>query len=128
MDDQYLKYGFYAKGIVEMFTKEDVEKPETVRWIRNTAASMGIPYRAWRDHIEAFYRDAPLIFVRRPKAGGPLKEIFLPTTRVFSGPHIDHWFRDFVQRVDDDVVPRVRKEAKLRVMVFGTLIKAHYVE
>ncbi len=38
--DEYLKYGFFAEGIIDVLTAEEMSDPETIRWIKNTAAGM----------------------------------------------------------------------------------------
>ena len=119
MNDQYLKYGFYVNGIISVVTEAQIIRPEFVRAVRNYAASLGVPWRSWHGFITDFYRDAPVIFVNES-----MNEVFL-NMEVFETPSIDYWFRDFVQPVPDCVTPVVRREAKGRVIILATLMRAH---
>ncbi|MEI9849874.1 MAG: hypothetical protein WDN24_02230 [Sphingomonas sp.] len=123
--DEYLKYGFFAEGIIDVLTAEEMSDPETIRWIKNTAAGMEIPFRKWLAFIDGYYRDAPKIFVRTRKRDGERREMYLPLVRAFDHPGIDWWFRDFCVAVPDNITPRLpRREAKLRVWVLGCLLRS----
>jgi len=125
MNDEYLKYGFYVRGILKVFTAEEMNDPETIRWIKNTAARMEIPFRQWVKELDDHYRDAPHIWIRWSKRQNAWLEIYLPVVQAFRGPNMAHWFRDFCVEVPDDVTPRLpRREAKIRVWVLGCLLKS----
>ncbi len=119
INDQFLKYGFYAQGIAPIVNDKDLNNPEFIRATRNYAASLNIPYRAWRNYIVDWYRDAPIIFV-----GANGHEAFVDT-EMFDFEHADSWFRDFCKKVPPCVTPRVRKEARARTLALASLLSAH---
>ena len=120
MNEDYLKYGFYVRGMVPVVTERQVQCPENIRALRNYAASLGKPWRKWHEFLIDFYRDAPFIFVN-----GRQEEVFLDI-EVFETESIDYWFRDFVKPVPPCSRTTVRKEAKSRVAVFASLMRAHH--
>ena len=119
MNDQYLKYGFYVNGIIPVVTEAQIMRPGFVRATKNYSASLGVPWRNWHGFVTDFYRDVPVIFIN-----DRMQEVHL-NMEVFETPSIDYWFRDFVKPVPDDVNPIVRREAKGRVIILATLMRAH---
>ena len=119
MRDEFLKYGFYVKGIVPVATERQVQNPDYVRALKNYAASLGISWRRWHQFLTDIYRDMPVIFVNDQN-----DEVFLDM-EVFETASIDYWFRDFVKPVLPCTTPIVRKEAKARVVVFASLMCAY---
>ncbi|QIG79447.1 hypothetical protein [Stakelama tenebrarum] len=118
--DEYLRYGFYVEAIIPVVTDEDINDSDNLRDVRNYAASLDVGFRSWHAFITEFYRDIPAIF---EKDG---EEVFL-NMDVFETPCIDYWFRDFCTHVPENVTPRLRKEARQRVLVLASLLKAHKV-
>jgi len=120
MRDEYLRYGFYAKGIIPVVTKRDLLNQRVRRNIKNYAVGLGIPYRQWLEFLTDFYRDAPVIFV---DAMG--QEVFLDMSVFEDCASIDHWFRDFVVFAPEGKHVVIRKKAMGRVVVLGSLLAAH---
>lgn len=126
MNDEYLRYGFYVRGIHRALSARQMNDRRVIRWIKNEAARRDIPFRAWRSYLEDFLRDAPII-IKRPRRtfGGQIiwVEAPLPTYRVFDCD--DHWFEDFCVEVPLNQLPRLpRPEAKLRVWTMGCILRA----
>lgn len=117
--DEYLKYGYYARGIFELVSDEQLDDPKFVRGIRNYAASLNIPHERWRDYIMTWYARAPIIF--KDENG---REVWVDT-REFEFRWADWWFRDFCKRVPDGKTPRIKGKARKRVRALASLLVAH---
>jgi hypothetical protein len=123
MIDEYLRYGFYVRGFHRALTARQINDRRVIRWIKNEAVRRNVPFRKWREFLENYLRDAPIIIIRRRARDGAWVEAPLPTYLVFDCD--DHWFEDFAQAVPMDQLPRLpRREAKLRVWVMGTILRA----
>lgn len=121
--DEYLQYGFYVRGFRRALTARQMSDRRVIRWIKNETARWGIPYAEIPERCINFLRDEPVIFIRKRTRDGKWVEAPLPTHKVFSCDV--HWFEDFCVEVSMDQLPRLpRPEAKLRVWVLGTIVRA----
>ncbi len=104
-----------------LVTDSELGDPEFVRGVRATAFDEGVAPDAWLEHVSDLYRDYPGWIV-----GSKQTEAFL-NMGVFERPHIREWFRDFCcTACPADARPRVRKEARERVRVLATILRATY--
>lgn len=77
-------------------------------------------FSEWLDHLCDLYRD-----YRGRIKGADGQEVFLDMS-VFEVPHIREWFRDFIRLVPPGVQPRLRPEARERVRVLATIMRANF--
>jgi len=96
----------------------EIANPEVIRDVRNFCAGLPVTPEAWIDYLNDLYRDYLGIIV-----DGDGNQIIL-NMEQFERPHIREWFRDFCSLVPDDVRPRVRQEARGRVKVLITILRA----
>lgn len=76
----------------------------------------------WHDHIADLYCNY------KGWISGPSGEEVFLDTQVFEVAHIREWFRDFIQPVREGTTPRLRREARERVRVLATIMRAFYPE
>lgn len=119
MTDQYLKYGYFVRGIFKLASDAELRDPEFMRRERNYAASLDVPHERMRDYITSWYARAPIIF-----RDDNFNEVFVDIG-AFEFASADYWFRDFCTTVPDNVRPRVRREAWERTRAFCSLLRAH---
>lgn len=117
--DQYLRFGFYLKGIFELVSDAELRDPAFVREMRKYGASLHVPYEAMQDWITTFYACAPIVF-----RDENYRETYVET-RHFEAPNFHFWVRDFCTPVPAGVRPRVRREAWERTRAFTSLLRAH---
>ena len=103
-----------------LVTAAETKNAAFVRDLRNDAASFGLSPESWFSALDKAVLTYPGRFVSR---SGP--EVFL-TMRPFDKFAHRYWFREFCSPVPESVVPRVRREARGRVIVFGSILKAYF--
>lgn len=118
-NDDYLRYGFYAKGIFPVVTDRELSNPKFIREMRNYAASLDVPYMQIRDFITTWYARAPVLFHDH------LDREVMINTAWLETPSFDYWARDFCKPVPMMVRPRIRIEARNRAGAFCSLLRAH---
>ena len=118
-----------------VFTDQELSDPETVRDVKNFAASLNIPKSKWLDHILNVLARLNVDFVN---ANGEVvslnTEIFLPSDKDIDEDRgasvearIQNWFGETLcYRVPDDVTPRIRREARERFRIVATILRAQY--
>lgn len=112
-------FGFCCKHKVKLVTDKEINDPDFIRDVREKAFSLNICPDQWHDYLNDLYRDYPG-WVR----GTNGKEIYLAMLE-FERPNIRDWFRDFCcTPCPEYVVPRVRCEARERVRILATILKA----
>ena len=117
---QCITQGFCIKLNAKLITDKELSNPDMIRDIRSYAYGLNIPYTAWHEHIANLYRD-----YRGWIAGPDGKEVLLDTD-VFETGNIQYWFRAFCcTPVSDDITPYVRSEARERVRVLATILRAY---
>lgn len=119
INDEFLKLGFYTRGIFRVVSDAELRAANFIREMRNYATSLDVPYERMQDYMTSWYARAPIIF-----RDGQFNEVFVDTG-TFEFANADYWFRDFCTRVPDNVQPRVRREAWERTRAFCSLLRAH---
>jgi len=95
--------------------------PDFLRSLRAFCFNLHISSYHWHDVLADLYRDYRGCVV---DAAGCA--VYLDMD-VFEIPHIRDWFRDFCcTPCPPNITPYVRGEAKERVRVLATILKAHY--
>lgn len=113
--------GYCKRLRTPVVSDRDINNPEWVRDLRNFGYSLGVSDVRWHEFVSNHYRDYRGSII---KADG--SEIFLDMGE-FERPGIREWFRDFVcTPCPPEMRPRVRIEARERVRVLGTILKARY--
>jgi len=98
----------------------ETENPEAIRDVRNFCAGLPVYSEEWIDYLNDLYRDYHGVIVDADD-----NQIVL-NMEQFERPHIREWFRDFCSPVPDDVTPRVRQEARGRVKILITILRATF--
>ena len=113
------RHGFCCNRTAKLFTNKELSKPDMIRDIRAYAYSLSIPYTRWHEYAVNLYRDY------QGWICGPGGNEVLLDTEVFEADNIAYWFRAFCcTPCPDDVVPYVRGEARERVRVLATILRA----
>ncbi len=113
-----ISLGFCHRIQARLVTDRELT-PAFIRDLRDFTAALPVNFRQFRDYLYNEYRDFP---GRVIGAGG--KETFLDM-EVFEVPNIEYWFRDFAcSPCPAHVTPHVRKEARERVRVMATILRA----
>lgn len=96
-----------------------LDNPEFIRDLRRYTASLGISCDQWLDFLSDTYRDYPGRIMDQTG-----REVFLDM-EVFEEPNIRYWFRDWCNTpCGNNVVPRIRSEARERIRVLATILRA----
>lgn len=99
----------------------ELANPDFIRDVRAFCLQLNISSYHWHDHLIDLYRDYRGHVLDESGA-----EIILNTC-VFETPSIRDWFRDFCcTACPDHITPYVRGEAKVRVRVLATILRAVY--
>jgi hypothetical protein len=99
----------------------ELSDPEFIRDVRDFAYSLNISSYQWREYLNNLYRD-----YRGWIEGTDGLEVFL-NMRVFEIENHRAWFRDFCcTPTKDHIKPYVRKEARGRVQILATILRAAY--
>jgi len=112
----------YCRNIkVHLIRESEISNPDFIRDVRNFAYTLSISSYQWRDHLYNLYRD-----YRGWVIGEGGQEVFL-NMRILEFDHHREWFRDFCcTPVCDNITPYVRKEARGRVIILATILRAAY--
>jgi len=110
--------GYCSRLIARPVTGAELRNGEFVRDLRLYASQLRIACDRWTNYLIDAYRDHPGIIVTSSGA-----EIELDTS-VFDNPHQRYWFRDFCKPVPAGVIPHIRREARERVRVMATILRA----
>ncbi|MFC3051795.1 hypothetical protein [Kordiimonas pumila] len=117
---QCITIGYCTKRKVQLLTDKELANPYMIRDIRAYAYTLNIPYTGWHEYAVNLYRD-----FRGWIAGPDGKEVLLDT-EVFETGNIQYWFRAFCcTPISDDITPYVRGEARERVRVLATILRAN---
>lgn len=96
----------------------DLKVPSVVRGVRWCAFMQDVSPGQWLDYSYDLYRDIPGMIV-----DGSGCELLLDLSSLDNAPY--EWWRDFCCRpCGPDVAVRVRCEARERVIVLGTILRA----
>jgi len=111
--------GYCRNRSAWLVTDKELDNPEFVRDVREAARAEAVSPDHWIDHITRLYRDyRGWITV----IGGG--RVFLDMDE-FERPSIREWFRDFcVTPCPPEITPRVRDEARERVRILATILRA----
>lgn len=116
-----LSNGYCRKLITPLVTDAELADPEFIRDLRNFASRLPLSYCDWLDGLSDLYKDYPGWIM-----GPDDKEVMLDMEQ-FEQPNIQYWFRDFCcTPCPPNVTPRVRKEARERVRVLATILRARF--
>ena len=104
-----------------LVSDEELSNPEFVRAVRAKALNLQIPACLWHDHLVDLYRDLSGVIL-----GSDGSEAYLDMD-VFERENIHLWFREFCCRpCPEFVAPRVRAEARERVRILASVLRASY--
>ncbi len=121
---QCLAEQFCRRLATPVFVDDGIGREEFITDFRRFLVSYSFRERLlpseWHEHVCSLYRDYRGWM--KDKAGS---EVFLDMD-AFEVPHIREWFRDFIQPVPPGVQPRIRTEARERVRVLATIMRAHF--
>ena len=116
---QCLSLNYCRKLTCRMVSDAELANPEFIRDVRVYARGLNLTRDGWLHWLENTYRDYPGLIV--DAAGGPMTL----DLAVFETASIRYWFRDFVGReTPAHIRPRLRTEARERVRVLATLLRA----
>lgn len=119
-----LIHGFCRNTRTPLVTDDELDDSEFIRDLRATTFDEGVSDSEWHEHVTALYRDMRG-WVENTESDGD-KEVFLDMEE-FEIPSIREWFRDFCcTPCPPEVTPRVRPEARERVRVLATILRATY--
>ena len=111
--------GYCRRFNVRIVSDMELDNPEFIRDVRRAALEQGKTCDEWLEHMTNLYRDYPGRIV---DSGGA--EVWLDMSD-FERSKIRYWFRDFCcTPCPTDVSPRVRREARERVRVLATILRA----
>ena len=110
----------YCRQLASLIVSDaELRNPEFVRDVRTHASRMALTRDGWLPWLENAYRDYPGMIVDASGDPVPLD------LSVFETASIRDWFRDFaVRETPAHVRPRLRVEARERVLVLATLLRA----
>ncbi len=112
-------------------TQLELSNPEFIRDLRNYTAflgkALGLTPWCWRDWMIDLYRDLDPVIIDENGTEVFLDfECFEGTDEFDDEPDtIAYWFRDFCRRVPQHIKPRVRAEARPRIVTMGTLLSVY---
>lgn len=105
----------------ELVDDASLDDAEFIRDLRAFTSSLNVNDEDWHEYLADCYRD-----YRGWIADQDGNEVFLDTDE-FERPSIREWFRDFCcVPCPDHITPRVRQEARERVRVLATIMKARF--
>jgi len=114
------RFGFCRNRVARLVTNKELCNPDIIRDIRAHAYSLFIPYTGWHEYTVNLYRDY------RGWICGPDGMEVLLDIDVFEADNIAYWFRAFCcTPCPNDIAPYVREEARERVRVLATILRAH---
>lgn len=113
-----LARGYCRRLQTQIVSDDDIDNSEFIRDVREFAHKLDINDEEWREFLSNLYRD-----YRGRVADADGNEIFLDMEE-FERPSIREWFRDFCCRLPVRH-PHVRPEARERVRVLATILKAY---
>lgn len=112
--------GYCRRLHTQIVSDVDLANPDFIRDLRAFAFRLGINDEDWQEYLTNLYRDYPGWI-----ADANDHETFLDMEE-FERPFIREWFRGFCcTPCPPDVQPRVRPEARERVRILATILKAH---
>lgn len=118
--------GFCQNIQTKLVTNAELENSEFIRDVRATAFDEGVNDTEWHEHLSNLYRDYRGWIIDEDANGGEENEVFVNTDEL-ELPSIREWFRDFCcTPCPVHVTPRVRPEARERVRVLATILRATY--
>ncbi|MGD1923186.1 MAG: hypothetical protein ACFB03_03215 [Paracoccaceae bacterium] len=104
--------------IVPLLKSKDLKSATILRGLRWSAFMQKVRAVDWLDHSYNLYRDVPGVIVDDLR-----REVQLDLTPLEEAPY--EWWRDFCCRpCRPDTPVRVRAEARNRVIVLGTILRA----
>jgi hypothetical protein len=116
---QCLGLGYCGELRSPLVTDAELNNPEFIRDVRACAHSLKITRDRWLVWLEDAYRDYPGMIV--DESGEPVPLEF----SAFETASIRYWFRDFIEReTPAGSRPRLREEARERVRILATLLRA----
>lgn len=119
-------HGYCYRICTQLVTDDELENAQFIRDVRATALAESIDAAEWHEHVANLYRDYRGWVENSEAKSGTQQEVFLDM-QVFEVASIREWFRDFCcTPCPDDVMPRVRCEARERVRVLATILRASY--
>lgn len=114
-----LALGYCARLSCRIVSDDELANPEFIRDVKMTAYDLRVSCDEWLEYLTRLYRDYRGRIV--DQAG---REILLDMEE-FERPNIRYWFRDFCGRpCPTHVTPRLRREARERVRILATLLRA----
>lgn len=116
----------YCRKIWTPLTSEDcLSSPVWISNFRVFCFNLRIPRRCWAGYLHNLYRDLRgRVYVPDRDVGRAEVELFMD---VFDGEGIEYWFGTFCNTLPKPGVRcHVRVEARPRVAVMSTILRAHY--
>ncbi|WP_417449549.1 hypothetical protein [Kordiimonas sp.] len=112
--------GYCRKRAAKLVVDGELNNPDFIRDLRSYTSSLEVSCDQWQDYLADLYRDYPGQILDQHG-----REVFLDM-EVFEVPNIRYWFRDWCNTpCPTNIVPRLRAEARTRVQVLATILRAH---
>lgn len=132
-----LLLGYCHRIEVTVVSDQEMDSPEYLRGVKATAYEENVGKSSWREHLANIYRDYPGRVIDPFGVEIDLAmEVFdyddsdpamTGSWRKEENSTIESWFADFCCKpCAPDVKPRARIEARERVRIVATLLKAKY--
>lgn len=104
-----------------LVTDSELADPAFIRTLRDLCYSLNVSSYHWLDFLTDLYRDYRGCIVDE------VGRTVLLDMEVFEVPHIRDWFRDFCcTPCPPNITPYVRGEAKERVRILATILRARW--
>ena len=131
--------GSYSQTPTRLVDDRELDNPAFLRDFKNFAAGLSLSPGRWVDYLSNEYMHFPGTIIHQGKQVSLDLEVFeVPEDDLFNtndNPVTDHdaeviherlrnWFKEFCRPCPAHVTPHVRKEARERVRVMATILRA----
>lgn len=116
-----IELGHCARCAAVLVSDAELKNADFIRDVRAFAFSLGVSKHHWLEFLTDLYRDYPGVII------GPNSAESLLDMDALEVPHIQDWFHAFCCKpCPPETRPRVRAEAKERVRILATVLRACY--